>query len=43
MDEEGRVVDFYIATKTMVTYSALMGKQIAYCLLVFQKCEYYTY
>ncbi len=25
MDEDGRVVDFYIATKTMVKYSALMG------------------
>jgi hypothetical protein len=26
MDESGRVVAFYIATKQMVGYSALMGK-----------------
>jgi hypothetical protein len=38
MDESGRVVAFYIATKQMVGYSALMGKlffslQIRYKLL----------
>jgi hypothetical protein len=26
MDEHGHVVAFYVATKSMVNYSALMGK-----------------